>query len=140
MVPLCAKSLFITGLTATLLLCCAGSAAAGRGSLKETMRRAHRAATTSRAAKNRRVRPPVGGRALRATRKRVVRLPRIDRAITSRVARALSAPLGVVTRSMLRPSGSAPDLNPMPQLLDYDDRTRDMRTSAGKLRRMIEKH
>ena len=48
----------------------------------------------------------------------------------------IAAPIGIVSQSLLRPTGTAADLNPMPQLLDFNDRKRDRSTSAGMLHRM----
>jgi len=71
-------------------------------------------------------------------RRRVVHLRRARRA---RMAHSVvAAPSGIVSQSMLRPTGTAADLNPMPQLLDLDDRSRDMRTSTGMLHRMAAPH
>ncbi len=136
MVPLSAKSLLVTGLTATLLLSCAGSAAARRHTLKDTMRRVHRASVRSSSASKRRPRPAVAGLARSPIRKRLVHLPGAGRTLTRGAAKALSSPTGVSTLSMLRPNGTAADLNPMPQLLDLGDRRRDMRRSTRRLHRM----
>jgi hypothetical protein len=66
-------------------------------------------------------------------RRRLVRV----RARARKVAHSvIAAPVGIVSQSLLRPSGTAASLNPMPQLLDLNDRRRDMTTSAGMLHRM----
>jgi hypothetical protein len=126
MVPLCRRTILVTGLTAALLFSCAGSAAARRLPSRPTARPSHVAATCARP-QNRR-RPPAIGRR---------RLVRLRHARSAKVARSVVAtPGGVVSQSMLRPSGTAADLSPMPQLLDLDDRKRDMRSSARMLHRM----
>ncbi len=103
-------------------------ASARRPASRPTTRRPPIAATCAHS-RNRR-------RSTVAVRRRRVVHVRRARTVAKRARSVIAAPIGIVSQSMLRPTGTAADHNPMPQLLDLDDRVRDMHESEGILHRL----
>lgn len=128
------RNLVLAGLTALSLAALAFPAhAGGRG-----------ATTSSRSKSETTAQAPAGGTATDAersnhaiapVRKKVVKVKVPRRASPQRVARRAKA--AVVNHSLLRPSWTIADLNPMPALLDLDDTAKNLRRATAEIARLM---
>jgi hypothetical protein len=128
------RNLFLAGLTALSLAALASSAQAGGGRGSASSRNKSESAPQAGATAADTERPTAGiAPANKAKVKRTgkaVRRPGATR-ITRRVQAA------VVNHSLLRPSWTIADLNPMPALLDLDDTAKNLRRATAEIARLM---
>jgi hypothetical protein len=122
------RNLVLAGLTALLMSSLASSARAGRGGATRTTEASqHHAASETEA--ERPTRP--------AVRKKPVVVKVRSRASVRKRGAVRRFKAAALNTSLLRPSWTVADLNPMPALLDLDDTARNMRRATAQIVRMM---
>lgn len=127
------RNLFLAGLTALSLAALASpSHAGGRGAAgSRSKSEAPPPAQSGQAATD----GERSARSIAPARKKVVKVKVPRRASPQRVARRVQA--AVVNHSLLRPSWTIADLNPMPALLDLDDTAKNLRRATAEIARLM---